>query len=144
MVLLNTCLRCGQPTRQPATGRPRLYCSDQCRKRAQRSRRQALITEATAPAESAVDRALLGLPADILGLPRDPDEAVAQAVGQALAAVRVLGLCGEMGRSQLRWRCAKAAEEIRDTLRRYFTMEAGESAGLLRRTRQPDEPETPS
>jgi len=138
MVLLNTCLRCGQPTRQPATGRPRLYCSDQCRKRAQRSRRQALITEAAAPAESAVDRALLGLPGELLGLPRDPDEAVAQAVGQALTAVRVLGLCGERGRSQLRWRCAKASQEIKATLECYFTMDSGESPSLLRRTRQSD------
>jgi hypothetical protein len=33
------CLSCGKGVQQPPTGRPRLYCNDTCKKRAQRQRK---------------------------------------------------------------------------------------------------------
>jgi hypothetical protein len=35
-----TCLACGTALTQPETGRPRVYCSDRCRKAAHRAARQ--------------------------------------------------------------------------------------------------------
>jgi hypothetical protein len=34
------CLKCGKSLTQPETGRPRVYCSDRCRKAAHRAARQ--------------------------------------------------------------------------------------------------------
>jgi hypothetical protein len=51
------CGRCGKPLEQLGRGRPRLYCSDTCRKGAQRDRQRPAIAERKRAAGLATARA---------------------------------------------------------------------------------------
>jgi len=106
------CVFCAAPIRLAKTGRPRLYCSSRCRSAALRRRRSLTTGEA----ESADQRAMR----DMLGLPRDVDEALAQTILLACSVVSALHYLAPRTRPQFAGRCAGLADDVTAALHRHF------------------------
>jgi len=112
------CVECGEPLDKKSTGRPRLYCSNRCRLRAQRRRKSE-------PAYRVIDAGAADVGeldvSDVLGpTSADPDEAVVESIVLARSAAASFGVSAERARPQLSWRCEKMAEHIAAGLTRYF------------------------
>lgn len=104
---MTTCSQCGGPL--PAgSRRHRRYCSDRCRKAAERDR-QAVA--ALVPVGSEPGR----LPA-----PGHPDDQVAVAVLEARGIAGAFLRLGREARPQLRWRCEATGVAINRALADYF------------------------
>ena len=121
---IDRCLYCGCGLEMKATGRPRRYCSSRCRmahkRREERQQQMASATMGAPPGRRQHPKPSV---TDLVGLPKDPDEAVVAAVMQARAASAALGLAGAVARPQLNWRCDRLAQLIADGLHRYFPSE---------------------
>jgi hypothetical protein len=121
-MLYASCIICGAEFRRAATGRPRLYCSNACRLKAQRDRRSdrvigVLVGGAPGPQPELGSIA----PEDILGpRARDPDEAVVESIMLARAVAAAFGVSSRRARPQLSWRCRRMADHIASGLDRYF------------------------
>lgn len=110
----SSCLECGQRITQPATGRPRLYCSGRCRQAAcRRARAGANLAPAEALEPVGDERGVL--PASV-----HPDEQVARAVLEARGLAAALRRLGREARPQLAWRCEGVGAALDDALARYF------------------------
>jgi hypothetical protein len=129
MLAIKRCVWCSAELQRARRGRPRLYCSDACRDRARRFRQaselggQPLAYGEVDPAAGSdapgdVEEELASSP---LELPRDPDEAVVEAILRARQAAASFGLAARRARPQLAFRCERAAEEIAALLRRHFS-----------------------
>lgn len=121
MLEIRRCIVCGEKIEPKATGRPRLYCSNRCRLKAQRERKaDDVLAVMVGGRRQPPDLGELS-PADILG-PRaaDPDEAVVESIVLARSAAAAFGLSAEKARPQLSWRCQKMADHIAAGLDRYF------------------------
>jgi predicted nucleic acid-binding Zn ribbon protein len=123
MIATGKCLVCLEPLPPPPPGRrgrPRKYCSNRCRLRAQRERQHSAVLGVMiggAPLPGAAELA----PEDLLGpRARDPDEAVVESIVLARGAAAAFGLSAQRARPQLSWRCAKMADHIAAGLDRYF------------------------
>ena len=112
------CAACNTPIAQPATGRPRLYCSPRCRKAAARARAQTWWPAKGAPAGGAVPVEEAVLVAQAAAAPTD--EQVAAAVMECIALAGSLHRLGHEARPRLRWRCEKLAEVLDTALRDLF------------------------
>ena len=111
------CAACNAPIVQPATGRPRLYCSARCRKAATRARaRTWWPSEAPAAGTVPVEEAVLV--AQAAAAPTD--DQVAAAVLECVALVGSLRRLGHEARPRLAWRCEKLAEILDAGLRDLF------------------------
>jgi len=106
------CVFCGAPITLAKTGRRRLYCSNACRSAATRRRRKLTAGEP----ESADERAMR----DLLGLPRDPDEALAQTLLLANSVVVALHHLAPRARPQFAARCAALGSDIAAALHERF------------------------
>ncbi len=128
MAFANHCVKCSRPLPAPVRrgGRPRLYCSESCRKAAYRQRKAAVGYRV--PQETRVEQLLdarlatLDLDAE---LPSDPDEAVFQLILEGRALVRRLAHCADRARPQFAWRLEKASGEIAAVMRKYFSSPPG-------------------
>ena len=123
MLDLNRCTICGTELRRAATGRPRLYCSNACRLKAQRQRKSDRLLGVMVGGGAGRPQHELGdiAPEDILGPKgRDPDEAVVESIMLARAAAAAFGVSGRRARPQLSWRCSRMADHIAAGLDRYF------------------------
>jgi hypothetical protein len=128
MLAINRCVWCSAELQRARRGRPRLYCSDACRDRARRFRQASELGGQPPPygeVDPAAGSAGLGDAGELAGspleLPRDPDEAVVEAILRARQAAASLGLAARRARPQLAFRCERAAEEIAALLRRHFS-----------------------
>jgi len=99
------------PTRSPGRpGRPRRFCSDNCRKAAYRARQRRPLEPALAFAYE-----LPALP------PRpSPDELTVRAVLEARGAAATFARLAPIARRDFSWRCERAAVEIKRVVDDYF------------------------
>lgn len=109
-----SCLECGEPIAQPATGRPRLYCSGRCRQAAHRRKR--LATELAA----ARHLRTVGVEHGSLPPAADPDQQVAVAILEARNLSGAFLRLGREARPQLAWRCEGVGAALAEALHRYF------------------------
>lgn len=121
MLDLRRCIVCDEEFEPARTGRPRLYCSNRCRLRAQRERRADSVLGVMVGAGGQQDLGELSA-SDFLG-PRaaDPDDAVVESIVLARGAAAAFGMSAERARPQLAWRCSKMADHIAAGLQRFFT-----------------------
>ena len=110
---ITKCVHCGQPLTLAKRGRPRLYCSNRCRVAEQRRRHSLAAGEQESPETEAIMR-------DLLGLPRDPDEALAQTILLALSLISALHYLSPRARPQFAGRCTALADDIAAVLRTHF------------------------
>jgi hypothetical protein len=100
------------PARPPGrAGRPRIFCSERCKRAAYRARRQP--------------RELEPYPIGDLELPPlppapSPDELMAQALAQARDVAASFALLAQVARRSLAWRCELAAADMMRTLDEHF------------------------
>jgi hypothetical protein len=106
------CVFCSAPITLAKTGRRRLYCSSRCRSAATRRRHKLTAGEQ----ESADERAMR----DMLGLPRDPDEALAQTILLALSLISALHHLAPRTRPQFAGRCTALASDVGAALHTHF------------------------
>ena len=108
------------PAQRPGGGRRRRFCSARSRQIARRRRlreeQEPLAGVAATFTDGEVDLAS----DELVGLSKDPEQALAQTLGlMAWAVVRFTKL-GPRVRPQLRWRCAAMAKHIDEGLTSYF------------------------
>jgi endogenous inhibitor of DNA gyrase (YacG/DUF329 family) len=109
-----TCMECGTAVMQPATGRPRMYCSKPCKQAAfRRSRSVAKMV----PVDHLEP---LGTAHGSLPAPAHPDEQVAVAIFEARGIGAAFLRLGREARPQLAWRCEKVGKAITAALHTYF------------------------
>lgn len=109
-----SCLECGEPIGQPATGRPRRYCSGRCRKAA--NRRKQLTARLVAVGHLQT----VGVEQGSLPAAADPDQQVAVAILEARNLAGAFLRLGREARPQLAWRCEGVGVAITGALHRYF------------------------
>jgi hypothetical protein len=109
-----SCLECNEPIAQPATGRPRLYCSGRCRQAAQRRKHLTAGLVATRHLQT------VGVEHGSLPPAADPDQQVAVAILEARNLSGAFIRLGREARPQLAWRCEGAGVAITEALHRYF------------------------
>lgn len=119
-MLTRRCIQCDEPFEAKPTGRPRLYCSNRCRLKAQRERKSDRALGVMLGAGGRVDLGEIEI-SDVLG-PRasDPDEAVVESIVLARSAAAAFGVSAAHARPQLAWRCTRMADHIAAGLERYF------------------------
>ena len=120
--IVKRCLVCSTAIKVAPTGRPRMYCSNACRLRAQRQRAAA----AGDPWEGiplAVDddpTDLEDLELSALDLQSDPDEALLTTIIGARKTAARFGALERVSRPQFAVGCRAMASLIADGLRRWF------------------------
>ncbi len=109
-----TCQACGAglPV-YPGKGRPKLFCSDTCRKRYSRTRQAKRFYSPPPPR-------LEGDPREGFESIR-PDERTAMALADALSLAGELHRLGCDARPQLAWRCESVAQALDKALESYFS-----------------------
>ena len=110
MVYVSRCFWCDAELEQKGRGRPRLFCSEACRKHYRRWR------ESLPAVESDEARALT----ELFGIPADPDEAVALELQAACATVQGLRIVARRARPQLAVRLVATSQALEDALREHF------------------------
>ena len=111
-----SCLECGEPIAQPATGRPRLYCSGRCRQAAHRRKR--LAAEASPP-----PRHLRTVGVEHGSLRAGRLTPTSRSPSRILEARNLSGAFLRLGREarpQLAWRCEGVGAALAEALHRYF------------------------
>jgi len=111
---ITKCLHCGAALPAPkARGRPRIYCSNRCRVAEQYRRRRASASTERDPEAQGALRAILGLPVD-------PDEALAQSIVLAYALVSEFRYLAPRVRPEFAGRCALVSQAVEEALGRRF------------------------
>lgn len=111
-MLAARCFWCNEPLRPSRRGRPRQFCSDRCRQRWRRWRRETLPP---------VDPELAALAAWLWDAERgDPDEAVVAAVLRARSLIPMLRGTARRARPPLAARLVRVAQALEEALAEAF------------------------
>ncbi len=107
------------PPQAPGGGRRRRFCSDRCR---QIARRRRLLEEQEPLAGATLTNAEIddACREDLAKLSKDPEAALADALGLMLWAVGTFRKLGGQVSPRLAWRCRKMAIHIDQGLSEYF------------------------
>ena len=110
MVYVNRCFWCNTELEQKGRGRPRLFCSDRCRKHYHRWRESL----------PAVDSEEAQVLSELFGIPADPDEAVALELQVAHGNVQGLRIVARRARPQIAIGLVATSQALEDALREHF------------------------
>jgi len=110
MVYVSRCFWCNEPLKQKGRGRPRLFCSESCRKHYHRWRESL----------PAVDSEEAQVLSELFGIPADPDEAVSVELQAAYGTMQGLRLVARKARPQLAVGLVATSQALEDALREHF------------------------
>ena len=110
MVYVNRCFWCNAEFELKDRGRPRLFCSEACRKHWRRWR------ESLPAVDSQETQALT----ELLGIPADPDEAVALELQAAYGTMQGLRIVARKARPQIAIGLVATSQALEDALREHF------------------------
>ena len=114
------CFSCSADISIAPVGRPRRFCSNACRLKAQRDRRQTEVVRVLVGGMTVQEYAGID-PGELLGTSaRDPDAAVLECIFTARATAAEFGVTAKLARREFAWRCDAMADHIAAGLRKYF------------------------
>lgn len=120
------CEQCSAPLVQPERGRPRRYCSDVCRKRAQRER-ESFTLPAAVLADPVDSAALRRFTAEAISAElenAEPGDVISQlvvAVSETQTLAHTYKRLAKTTPRNLAWRSAQMGEHLSEGLDRLFT-----------------------
>ncbi|NLE21891.1 MAG: hypothetical protein GX624_03785 [Actinobacteria bacterium] len=123
MLPIPRCSECGDqlPPKKPGPGKNRVYCSDRCRKRAERRRKAVAQWQDLQPATLTP---YVGPDGPVSPPPprkqAHPDEQVARAILEARGIAGAFAVLAREVRPQFAWRCEKVADGLHALLDEYF------------------------
>lgn len=125
---MSRCQHCGQPLQQTFRGRPRRYCSDACRKAAQRARRAAWVWLETHDPERAklptVEEMYAAEHGAGVAAPPSPDRSTPDDVVQSVLAAKAVAVelrrHGVAAAPLIGARCAAVARALDAALAEQF------------------------
>jgi endogenous inhibitor of DNA gyrase (YacG/DUF329 family) len=129
MVYVSRCFWCNTELEQKGRGRPRLFCSDRCRKRYRRWRESL----------PAVDSEEAQVLSEVLGIPADPDEAVSVELLAAYGIMQGLRSVARKARPQVAVRLVATSQALEDALREHFPFLFEQGQLLTRETARQSE-----
>jgi len=133
MVYVSRCFWCNTELEQKGRGRPRLFCSEACRKHYRRWR------ESLPAIDSEEAHALT----ELLGIPADPDEAVALELQVAYGTMQGLRIVARKARPEIAIGLVATSQALEEALREHFAFLFEQTHPLTRETaRQSKEPKT--
>ena len=102
------------------SGRPRLYCSDACRLRAEHRRRAARLVEPKVAGKDPSDYAGMDIEQLLGPVAERPDEAVYESVILARSVASQFAAIAPFARPEFGWRCEAMAQHIAAGVKRWF------------------------
>ena len=110
MVYVNRCFWCNTELELKGRGRPRLFCSEACRKHWRRWRESL----------PAIDSEEAQVLSELFGIPADPDEAVAVELQAAYGTMQGLRIVARKARPQVAVGLVATSQALEDALRKHF------------------------